>query len=359
MNFLKYMIAIMVVVFVTSVASAQVFLSQNQFDAGSRPMESKDYRLSGTAGQALVGSGSGFQTKVPLMIPLVSRALAGDVDGDGQRAFQDALLVLQFVLGFQTPTSIQAAIADVDGDGQLTIGDAILILRVVQGLETLSKPVMVSVAPTFTEEEQLIGPSRVVRVAFGSGVSGGDLRLSFQNEARVDVIGIPEGALSSVKEETPGVVRVAFVQSGEKLEEIALRVTLPGLDDLESAQLLVAGNLYDAFGTPIDYVQLDWTLAPAAPRVFALLQNVPNPFNPETSIRYELSEAGFVTLDVYDVTGQLVRQLVSEQMQSGRYTVQWDGRNTSGHSVASGVYFYRVDVAGGRFSAVRRMVLLK
>jgi hypothetical protein len=281
------------------------------------------------------------------------------VDGDGQRAFQDALLVLQFVLGFQTPTSLQTTIADVDGDGQLTIGDAILILRVVQGLETLSKPVMVSIAPTFAEEERPEGGTRVVRLTFGLGVSGGDLRLSFQKEARVDVIGISEDALSLVKEETPGVMRVVFGQSGKKLEEIALRVTLPGLDDLESAQLAVDGNLYDAFGTPIDHVQLDWTLDPAAPRDFALLQNVPNPFNPETSIRYELSEAGFVILDLYDVTGQLVRQLVSEQMESGRYTVQWDGRNASGHSVASGVYFYRVDVARGRFSAVRRMVLLK
>lgn len=89
----------------------------------------------------------------------------------------------------------------------------------------------------------------------------------------------------------------------------------------------------------------------------ALSQNVPNPFNPTTLIRYELSDQEHVTLSVYDANGTLVRTLVDEVRPIGKNEVTWDGRSDTGNAVGSGVYFYRI--AAGSFSTSRKMVLLK
>ena len=94
------------------------------------------------------------------------------------------------------------------------------------------------------------------------------------------------------------------------------------------------------------------------PKAFSLSQSYPNPFNPNTSIRYELKEAGGeVTLAVYDITGQLVRELVRGVQPAGRYEAEWDGRNSAGALVASGVYLY--EMRAGDFRSVRKMLLTK
>jgi hypothetical protein len=85
--------------------------------------------------------------------------------------------------------------------------------------------------------------------------------------------------------------------------------------------------------------------------------NIPNPFNPSTTIRYEVAESGPASIRVYDVSGKLVRTLVNRSHDVGPYETRWDGRDDSGRRVASGVYFYRLE--SGRFTQTRRMVLLK
>ncbi len=92
------------------------------------------------------------------------------------------------------------------------------------------------------------------------------------------------------------------------------------------------------------------------PEGFALHQNHPNPFNPSTTIAYELPEPGFVTIKIYDLSGRLVRILVSEQKNAGMYRVLWDGTSASGAQVAAGVYFYRIEFTG---TAGKTMTLTK
>jgi len=94
-----------------------------------------------------------------------------------------------------------------------------------------------------------------------------------------------------------------------------------------------------------------------APLANRLEQNVPNPFNPSTTIAFTLREAGEVTLAVYDATGRHVRTLVSGRREARSYDVAWDGRDDAGTRVASGVYFYRL--TAGSFTQTRKMVLLK
>jgi len=88
-----------------------------------------------------------------------------------------------------------------------------------------------------------------------------------------------------------------------------------------------------------------------------LEQNSPNPFNPQTAIRFTLDAKQNVTLAVYDVSGRLVRMLASGTQDVGTHSITWDGRDSAGSTVSSGVYFYRLDA--GKFSATKKMVMLK
>lgn len=94
------------------------------------------------------------------------------------------------------------------------------------------------------------------------------------------------------------------------------------------------------------------------PAEFALHRNYPNPFNPRTSIPYDLAEGGDVILRIYNLLGQEVRTLVRERQAPGRYTVQWSGTDNRGAPVSSGVYFYQVIVANG-FRDTRRLILIR
>jgi len=98
-------------------------------------------------------------------------------------------------------------------------------------------------------------------------------------------------------------------------------------------------------------------IAAEVPKAYRLAQNCPNPFNPETVIRYDLPEAGSVRLTVYALTGQVVRRLVDGDRSAGRYSVVWDGRDEDGRDVASGVYLYRM--VAGEYRGARKLVLVR
>ena len=95
------------------------------------------------------------------------------------------------------------------------------------------------------------------------------------------------------------------------------------------------------------------------PAAFSLANNFPNPFNPTTTIQYALPQAVDVELTVYNVLGQPVRTLVAEHQSAGRYVVEWDATDDSGHSLSSGMYFYHLQAGGGAFRKVEKMLLLR
>jgi hypothetical protein len=87
-------------------------------------------------------------------------------------------------------------------------------------------------------------------------------------------------------------------------------------------------------------------------------QNHPNPFNPTTTIKYQIKDAGHVSLKIYNVAGQLVRTLVDEQTTAGEIQeIRWRGLNDAGQPVSSGVYFYRL--VAKNYTETKKMVLLK
>lgn len=93
------------------------------------------------------------------------------------------------------------------------------------------------------------------------------------------------------------------------------------------------------------------------PSEYALEHNFPNPFNPETTLRYAIPDAGQVTLSVYNVLGQEVVRLVDAEQMPGFYAIRWNGKNAQGLNVASGVYLYRIQA--GEFKQTHKMLLLK
>jgi len=93
------------------------------------------------------------------------------------------------------------------------------------------------------------------------------------------------------------------------------------------------------------------------PARYALLPNVPNPFNPATTIHFDVPATARVTLRVFDVRGRLVRTLHEASVPAGRQTVRWSGRDNRGQAVASGVYFVRMTAEG--FSATRKVTLIE
>ncbi len=85
---------------------------------------------------------------------------------------------------------------------------------------------------------------------------------------------------------------------------------------------------------------------------YSLAQNYPNPFNPFTKITYQIPKSSFVKLNIYDITGRLVKTLVNEVKEQGTHSVTFNGSG-----LASGTYFYRLE--SGQFAEIKKMILVK
>jgi hypothetical protein len=130
-----------------------------------------------------------------------------------------------------------------------------------------------------------------------------------------------------------------------------------------------ASLLYSEPGDPprVDELALEWTYATGAvaggsvpgiaPRRLALHQNVPNPFNPVTTIRFDLPEASAVRLEIIDVGGRRVTTLIEGELGAGSHAVEWRGLDAAGRRVTSGVYLYRLTATGA--GQMRKMLLLQ
>lgn len=124
---------------------------------------------------------------------------------------------------------------------------------------------------------------------------------------------------------------------------------------------VLGGRLYAGRDDGLWYAELNPTDVgggdPSTPKNFALAQNYPNPFNPTTRIEFTLPRASLVTVDVINLLGQKVKTLLRQRMSAGRFTTSWDGRDSSGDPVATGVYFYRL--TAGDVVETRKMMLLR
>ena len=149
--------------------------------------------------------------------------------------------------------------------------------------------------------------------------------------------------------------RKSVVEAGDKLQ-IALYDDRGRVVSGPFQRTVATTDLRNAF------LSVDLRVGDVRPQETVLAQNFPNPFNPETWIPYQLSEGTEVSIQIYDVSGRLVRSLDLGWQPVGSYmtpssAAYWDGRNAVGERVASGIYFYTLQTSD--FAATRRMVILK
>ncbi len=137
---------------------------------------------------------------------------------------------------------------------------------------------------------------------------------------------------------------------GDTQQVVVAALAGSGADYLSSiivlkADVKLAQLSYYTFFSEFPQVTSVTTSGSQTPYSFALMQNYPNPFNPSTTIGYELPALSRVTITIYDMLGQKVRTLVNEVQSAGPQLQVWNSKNDAGRSVASGVYFYRIEAA--------------
>ena len=122
---------------------------------------------------------------------------------------------------------------------------------------------------------------------------------------------------------------------------------------------------YDYRLSDVDYhgnveyhsLQLMGVSSSNVPQQFVLYPNYPNPFNPVTTIRYDLSKESFVDITIYDMLGNVVNNLIYTNQSSGYKSIQWNATNNIGAPVSAGVYLYKIKAGG--LVETKKMILLK
>jgi hypothetical protein len=295
--------------------------------------------------------------------------LKGDLNGDGQIRSNDAILTLRIAAGLIIPSDDQEWAADMNDDGVVRSNDAILILRKAAGLAAPGALAIASpsrqIAVALAEVYGIAGGSMTVPLNIDNihVLGGGDVYISYDS-AVLQAVDVSPGShiLLASDFSEPGIVRIAFAVADKPSSRTVARIEFSILTDDVSPLELNRLELYDPNALPLDARAMDkkfssWAIAP---KHSALLQNFPNPFNPETWIPYQLKEGSEVAIRIYSLTGELVREIDLGYKSAGLYISQnraahWDGRNTSGEKTASGIYFYSIQARG--FASTRKMVI--
>lgn len=148
-----------------------------------------------------------------------------------------------------------------------------------------------------------------------------------------------------------GLVELVFFYES-KSQPLEMRSV--AINDKQLSSSIIGGDsAYTVYNIKVSTADLSNTFVP----ILSLEQNYPNPFNPTTSIRYSIEEPGLVSLDIYNVKGQLVKTLYHGNAEVGGHTVTWNGLDNSGNACSSGVYFYRLRTPNT--SIIRKMLMLK
>ena len=309
----------------------------------------------------------------------VQGVLWGDTSDNAKLGALDASQILQRSIVSLAFNAYQETVANVDGSSgdnpfdssDITAFDATQVLQYVVGIIN-TFPVQVGVPNphpykkvvderliSFGQPQQQGARMRLPIVLDETrDVLSGQLKIAYDAQA-YHVLGVKNTTntadylVATNAAEGELLIAMAGAQSHAAGEGAILEVELEVLGaggELPRIEM-VSLNGGQIGATPVEALHI------VQPKTFNLSANWPNPFNPETSLRYALPEAAQVKLEVYDMLGQKVRTLVTGLQNVGQYTVQWDARNDLGHSVASGLYFYRIEA--GNFVQTRKMTLLR
>lgn len=202
--------------------------------------------------------------------------------------------------------------------------------------------------PTFDGELIKDGNRRLIEVTAPGGVS----EIEFYNTANLIVVGV-DGPDASKFDRTGD----SFTwDTSEGAPPVVVRFELEP-EDKSNSNVRFFIRITDRCDQTVDVDPIMDLGGSERIGDFVLHPAFPNPFNPQTQIRFDLPEASNVSLVVYDLMGREVATLVSGHMDEGTHEVTWDSRTSSGEQVASGVYMYRIDA--GEYSKTMHMTVLK
>jgi hypothetical protein len=305
----------------------------------------------------------------------------GDVSANGSISSFDAGLILREQVGAVTLQPLQERVGDVSGDTTLSSSDASFILQYVVGLisnfpsglgkRSQSEAVMSAFAfrivPTQNEDEYEL----LVSVNKPSNVYGITMSLAFDSS-----IVVPKTLKGTTL--TDSMMVASFFP--KERANLALAGTTPlntagdiarftftlRRKDLSANAVLFTMKKFvlneKDYANDIAGITLSVKPAAALPTVYAMEQNYPNPFNPSTTIKYQMPEAGRVSITVYNMLGQMVKQLVDTEREAGYHTIVWNGTDRNNAMVSSGVYLYKITAqSNGKnaFTSTKKMLFLK
>ncbi len=306
----------------------------------------------------------------------VTYAELGDVSLDNNITGYDAALVLQHTVEIFILNEEQQKIADVDGDEDVDAMDASWTLRcaVGKGCEfpvQTGKPAAIADLSNYNIAVSLpslsIKPNQPILLPIqikqdNSVVSAFEMTLNYESGVLVPTKVITTDAAKDYSLEyqvKEGKINIslagaeAIAKSGDfvRVEFEPQTQSMTTRISLENVRL--NGKLITSISQGIIEI---------LPEKYALLQNFPNPFNPETWIPFQLKEEAEVVIRIYNVKGELVRVLSIGPKPAGSYLSKeksafWNGKNRSGEAVANGLYFYTFKA--GDFTASRKMILVK
>ncbi|HEQ99133.1 MAG TPA: T9SS type A sorting domain-containing protein [candidate division Zixibacteria bacterium] len=295
--------------------------------------------------------------------------IPGDANRSGSVNIADAVRLINNIFTGGPPADPHCA-GDTNGDCNTNVSDAVYIINYIflEGpapVQYCSNPVG-TFNKTIPDQAELNlrafqgGNNKVIKAKIESSRVVQALQLEFSSIG--DVHNIQASGLINGLQTFQGNVNGHF-KAG--MLDLNGQVMLPtGNDDVLEISYQGSGTLklVNAVLSGTDGFDMNVTINSRkvegeVPRHFALQQNFPNPFNPETEISYSIPEGCNVTLDIYNIKGQNVATLVEGYKDAGSYAVKWDSRGADGHQVASGIYFYRL--TAGEFTKTVKMVLMK
>lgn len=314
----------------------------------------------------------------------------GDLTGDKAVGFPD---FLSFIGTFNKKTGDDGFLADADlnGDGAVGFPDFLSFIGVfnkkyIQGPSSSEKPIIEVAYGENTEAQfQLVGRYQPasetgqeiavdVKLDNVTDLMGYGVRINYDPSTVqfVNATNKGETLLSTGNRqselfgtlehnaETGDVFIAGAITNGNPVEGDGVLTTLQFRvlgDDPNKALIEIAqGLLIDGGLNPSVALNLGDRFA-LVPTEYALDHNFPNPFNPETTLKYAIPNASDVTLIVYNVLGQEIIRLVDTKQTPGFYAVRWNGKDALGRGVASGVYLYRIQA--NDFNQTHKMLLLK
>ncbi len=340
--------------------------------------------------------------------------IRGDYDGSGQLLTNDPLMELQWIFGVPgatAPTCMDAA--DYSDDGGVLTNDPLMALQYIFGvpgstpppppypdcgidptedeLDCVSHPFCMGGGKEITYRPAISVPGAKERVVVGEAkivdglvevpidlvvndrVCGFDISLGYDASTLrfIEVVGGDGYDFYAVDTREEGIVRIGGVPDIEmvKLMEAGThKVGVVVFEVKREADVVLSWRKVEVYGSNVQLLPVEWVngvVRVGLPTKHTLESNYPNPFNSATLIRYHLPaishQLSAVSLKVYNIMGEEVKTLVDGEQKAGSYQVVWDGKDSGGKPVASGIYFCRLKVLGDRLEVVktRKMVLLR